>query len=78
MSSREERSSRPDTIDGELLERMGRIARGLPGHTVSVAGAEIEVDPDTEPPRESGPVLKIDGVVADEILDRCYLGLEAG
>jgi hypothetical protein len=95
MAKSEERSSRPSIID-ELLERMGRIARGLPGHTVSVAGgfeSELagerlaasgdgkrdvaELD-DREPPRESGPVLKIDGVVADEVLERCYRGLEAG
>jgi hypothetical protein len=96
MAKSEERSSRPSIIDAELLERMGRIARGLPGHTVSVAGGfadeladgglaatgETELDAhelrDREPPRESGPVLKIDGVVADEVLERCYRGLEAG
>jgi hypothetical protein len=51
-------------IDSALLERMGRIARGLPGHVVSVGSDETAVD---EPP-ESGPILRVDGVVAGEVL----------
>ena len=31
-------------IDPELLERMARIARGLPGHVVSVDGEELVDD----------------------------------
>ena len=52
-------------IDSDLLERMSRIARGLPGHVVSVDSDELVV---SESPPESGPVLRIDGVAADEIL----------
>ncbi len=54
-------------IDAEMLERMARIARDLPGRTVSLDSEEaFQAPPDSE------PVLKIDGVVADEILERCY------
>lgn len=55
-------------IDAEMLERMARIARDLPGHTVSLDSDDASF----ETPPESEPVLKIDGVVADEILERCF------
>jgi hypothetical protein len=51
-------------IDPTLLERMGRIARGLPGHVVSVDRDEESF----EAPPESRPILRIDGVVVGEIL----------
>lgn len=49
-------------IDAALLERMGDLARGFPGRTVSIA----------RPPHRSRHVaekivLHIDGVAADEI-----------
>lgn len=50
-------------IDSDTLERMARIARGLPGRTISVAMA------DDAPP--SSAVLRIDGVAAAEIVERC-------
>jgi len=58
-------------IDAELLERMARIARGLPGHVVSVDGEELVDDwGDTlEPPPESQPMLRIDGVAVVDIID---------
>ncbi len=52
-------------IDAEMLERMARIARDLPGHTVSLDSA-YELPPDSE------PVLRIDGVSAEEVLERCF------
>lgn len=54
-------------IDAEMLERMARIARDLPGHTISV-----DNDDTFKPPPDSEPVLKIDGVLAEEILERCF------
>lgn len=54
-------------IDAEMLERMARIARDLPGHTVSLDAEDtFVVPPDSE------PVLRIDGVAADEVLERCF------
>jgi len=54
--------SKPKSIDAALLERMGDLARGFPGRTVSIA----------RPSRRSRHVrerivLHIDGVAADEI-----------
>ena len=86
-------------IDAEILERMARIARGLPGRTISVDSRTFEPvdelgdsfsgdsfsgdafwpedcwpqdawDEVTETPPESTPVLRIDGVVVAEILER--------
>ena len=54
-------------IDAEMLERMARIARDLPGHTVSV-----DTQLDFEAPPDSDPILRIDGVVAEEVLERCF------
>ncbi len=54
-------------IDAEMLERMARIARDLPGHTVS-----LDADEAFEAPPDSEPVLKIDGVAAEEVLERCF------
>ena len=48
-------------IDAALLERMERIARGFPGHIVSV---------DERP--EEAPVLRIDGIHAKEIADSLF------
>jgi hypothetical protein len=55
-------------IDSDMLERMARVARGLPGHLVSLAGAAGSSD-------EEQPELRVDGVEAAEILDR-YQRLE--
>lgn len=61
-----------------MLERMARIARGLPGHVVSVDSSEETPIPEDATERqisalengpESGVVLRIDGVVADELVD---------
>jgi hypothetical protein len=52
-------------IDADMLERMARIARDLPGHTVSL-DSEVARPPDSE------PVLRIDGVAADEVLACCF------
>jgi hypothetical protein len=49
-------------IDADTLERMARIARGFPGRTVSVAMA-AEGAQRTQ--------LRIDGVAAAEIVERC-------
>lgn len=48
-------------IDAELLERMARIARGFPGHTVSL-----------DERSQAAPVLCIDGVHTDEIADGLF------
>jgi hypothetical protein len=55
--------SKPLSIDAALLERMGMLARGFPGRTVSLA----------RPPERSDAlvekvVLHLDGVAADEIV----------
>ncbi len=59
-------------IQPAMLERMARIALELPGHLVSVDGAEVSPDdePEMSPPPASGVVLRIDGVVAEELFDR--------
>jgi hypothetical protein len=52
-------------IDGELLARMERIARDLPGRTVSAgpgAGTALR------PRDHRAPVLRIDGVAVDDIV----------
>jgi hypothetical protein len=58
--------STDNAIDSEMLERMARVARGLPGHLVSLQGAAMA--------RDAGgaeePQLRVDGVTAAEILDR--------
>jgi len=68
-------------IDAALLERMARIARDLPGHVVSVDSGEhttpTPVDIEVEEPPESGPVVRIDGVVAETLLERYYDQLAA-
>lgn len=60
-------------IDERTLERIERIARGLPGHVVSVGADEANVlgSPD-EPAPDSEPVLRIDGVDALEIIERYF------
>ena len=62
-------------IQPAMLERMARIALELPGHRVSVDSAEgsleeEEAAADMTPPPDSGVVLRIDGVVAEELIDR--------
>jgi hypothetical protein len=61
-------------IDAELLERMARIARGLPGRTVSADGGIFEgricIEEDLHSDLESAAVLRIDGVVVAEILEQ--------
>lgn len=42
-------------IDGETLERMARIARGLPGRTVAAEG-------------EDEARISVDGIDADEVI----------
>ncbi len=54
-------------IDADMLERMARIARDLPGHTVS-----LDAEDAAELPPESQPMLRIDGVAAEDFLERCY------
>lgn len=66
-SAEAQREETATGIDAEMLERMARIARDLPGHTVS-----LDSDDGFELPPDSDPILRIDGVVADEILERCY------
>lgn len=51
-------------IDPEMLERMARIARVLPGRVVSLEPRSAPRD------RESAPVVCIDGVAANEIAAR--------
>ncbi len=71
----------PTAIDADLLERMARIARGLPGHMVSVdAGddGEINLWPTEDAERNNDPVVRIDGVVAREILEHYQRLLELG
>jgi hypothetical protein len=65
MSIPPHRRSKPRCIDAALLERMGDLARGFPGRTVSIA----------RPSRRSRNlaeriVLHLDGVAADEISER--------
>jgi hypothetical protein len=55
--------SKPLSIDAALLERMGILARGFPGRTVSVARAGQRSDAVIEK-----VVLHLDGVAADEIV----------
>ena len=65
ISMGEDRANPP--INPDLLERMARIARVLPGHVVS---ADVPLPPqDIDPPPESGVVLRIDGVVAKAVFD---------
>ena len=68
-------------IDAEMLERLARIARGLPGHVISVDAhdrAEADLTPPTAPPEDGDPVVRIDGVVAREILEHYQQLLELG
>jgi hypothetical protein len=58
-------------IDAEMLERMARIARDLPGHTISL-DSDPGLEAYFEAPPDSEPTLKIDGVIAEEILERCF------
>jgi hypothetical protein len=55
--------SKPLSIDAALLERMGMLARGFPGRTVSLARASERSDALVEK-----VVLHLDGVAADEIV----------
>lgn len=62
MSVPPRRPTKSRCIDATLLERMGDLARGFPGRTISIA----------RPSRRSRNVaekivLHIDGVAADEI-----------
>ncbi len=69
----------PSPIDADQLERIARIARGLPGRLVSVKQrvARGRAPVASEPSRSSRgpqavllPLLRIDGVAATEILAR--------
>ena len=62
------RRSKPLSIDAALLERMGMLARGFPGRTVSVARACQRSDAVVEK-----VVLHLDGVAADEIVAAALL-----
>lgn len=58
-----------ESIDPASLERLGRIARGLPGHTISLN------QPRSAPPQamrvlDEVAVLCIDGIAATEFVDR--------
>ena len=55
--------SKPLSIDAALLERMGRLARGFPGRTVSAARPAERSDALVEK-----VVLHLDGVAADELV----------
>jgi len=61
------------SIGAEVLERMARIARGMPGHVVSVAtdGDPSPVSTDRRR-RDSEPVLCIDGVEAERLFERYF------
>ena len=63
MSDTTNARSKPLSIDAALLERMGRLARGFPGRTVSVARSPERSDAVVEK-----VVLHLDGVAADEIV----------
>lgn len=68
-------------IDADLLERMARIARGLPGHVVSVDAddpGEVTLWPNDGGAAALDPVVRIDGVVAREILEHYQQLLELG
>ena len=54
-------------INPEALERMGRIARTLPGHIVSLGPPEWIAEI-AETPRRDSAVLRIDGVAGSEVL----------
>ncbi len=45
-------------IDGATLERLERIARGLPGRTVAAAAEE-----------EDAARISVDGIDADDLID---------
>jgi hypothetical protein len=68
----------PSSIDAEQLERIARIARGLPGRLVSVKQQVPRRRLLTEDAGRSAgegraalpPMLRIDGVAANEILAR--------
>jgi len=57
--------SKPLSIDAALLERMGSLARGFPGRTVSLARPS-----DLPPSLAEKVVLHLDGVAAAEVTDR--------
>lgn len=58
-------------IDAALLERMGRLAHGFPGRTISLARAGNRSR--TVPEKV---VLHIDGVAADTVLEGGWLSRE--
>ncbi len=68
----------PSPIDAAQLERIARIARGLPGRLVSVKQQEARRRLTTGDPVPSAgerrtalpPLLRIDGVAATDILAR--------
>lgn len=69
------------SIGPEVLERMARVARDLPGRTVSIARPRPAGDENERWPRRSGVFLRqprgelemrIDGIAAEEIVERCY------
>jgi hypothetical protein len=65
-----------DSIDAEMLERMARVARGFPGCTVSLDADEVQpvndagVDPGADDGPISQPVLRVDGVIIEDLLAR--------
>jgi hypothetical protein len=71
----------PPAIDADLLERLARIARGLPGHVVSVDAedcGEVERWSRQVPDDTTDPVVRIDGVVARHILEHYQQLLDLG
>ena len=61
------------SIGAELLERMARIARGLPGHIVSVETGALRSPASFEGVNSNGgPVLLIDGVDAARLFERYF------
>lgn len=53
-------------IDGALLERMARLARKLPGHTVSVQQIYAAMTGAVPAERIEGITIRIDGVPTDD------------
>jgi hypothetical protein len=66
---RPDRDSLAESIDPASLERLGRIARGLPGHTISL-NQHPSAPPQTTRVLDDVAVLRIDGIAATEFVAR--------
>ncbi len=66
---RHDRDSLAESIDPASLERLGRIARGLPGHTISLNQLPYD-PPQTTRLLDDVAVLRIDGIAATEFVAR--------